>query len=150
MSSFDTNSGIQSTESYTPKRPDSPPAPMGKRLVAAIIDRIILVAIGFILNIFIRFDGNLLYPFGLTLLVDGIYAGYFYSKAGATPGKKAMGIVVISSAEQVNFFQGALRDTVGKWISGIILMIGYLMALFRADGRALHDLMFDTRVVEKD
>lgn len=150
MSTFNTDSDIHSTETYSLNPTREIPAPIGARFFAAVIDRIILVVIGFALNLLIRFDGSFALPVMTSLLVDGLYAGYFYSKDGATPGKKALDLKLVSSDRKISFFQGALRDTVGKWISGLILMIGYLMALFREDGRALHDLMFDTKVVKNE
>jgi uncharacterized RDD family membrane protein YckC len=141
------NTEIQSQETY-------PPAPIGPRIFALLIDRFVLFILGFMLAFLAAFLGfgsdGILVPASTSILIDGLYAGYFYSKEGATPGKKAMGLTLVTSTGNVTFFQGALRDTVGKWISGIILMIGFLMALFREDGRALHDLMFNTRVVSKD
>jgi uncharacterized RDD family membrane protein YckC len=35
-----------------------------------------------------------------------------------------------------------------KIVSGIILMIGYIMAGFDSEKRALHDMMCDTRVIK--
>lgn len=150
MNTIDTDSAIHSQEDFNPSPISEKPAPIGSRFFAAVIDRIILVIIGFLLNLLIRFDGGFALPIATSLLVDGIYAGYFYSKNGATPGKKAMGLKLVTSERKVNFIQGALRDTIGKWVSSIILMIGYIMALFREDGRALHDLMFDTKVVSTE
>lgn len=150
MSTFNSESGLEIREDYAIKPKSFPPAPIGARFFALVIDKIILICVSFILNLFIRFDGGLALPFATSLLLDGLYAGYFYSKDGATPGKKAMGLEVITSEGKLNFFQGALRDTVGKWISSIILMIGYIMAMFREDGRALHDLMLDTKVIKRD
>jgi len=150
MNNLDTDSALNTTESYVTHSDVIPPAPIGSRFLASFIDRLILFALGFFLNLLIRFDGSFALPIATSLLIDGIYAGYFYSKDGATPGKKAMGLKLVTSSGKINFFQGALRDTVGKWISGLILMIGYLMALFREDGRALHDLMFDTKVIKSE
>lgn len=70
---------------------------------------------------------------------------------GATLGKKAMGIKVISDkSENLSWGQVILRETLGKIISTIILYIGYLMAGFTARKQALHDMMASTVVVYKD
>ena len=37
--------------------------------------------------------------------------------------------------------------TLGYWISGFFLRLGYIWAAFDADGAAWHDKLFDTRVV---
>lgn len=154
MITFDTDSGIRSADDVPPIKPLIPPAPIGSRMLAALIDRIVLFILGFMLSFFASVMGfgsdGFIVPATTSLLIDGLYAGYFYSQDGATPGKKALGLRVVSSQDKMNFFQGALRDTVGKWVSGLLLMIGYIMILFREDGRGLHDLMFDTQVVKKD
>jgi len=46
----------------------------------------------------------------------------------------------------ISYGRAFLRETVGKFLSAIILMIGYLMADFRDDKRALHDLIASTQV----
>ena len=40
-------------------------------------------------------------------------------------------------------------ETVGKFLSALILMIGFIMAGFRQDKRALHDLLFRTQVLRR-
>ncbi len=57
--------------------------------------------------------------------------------------------VVQESGEALDFLKAGLRDSLGKYISGIIIGIGYLLALFRSDRCALHDLIFKTKVVKK-
>ena len=46
--------------------------------------------------------------------------------------------------------QTFLRENLGKFISGILFMIGYLMVGLRGDKKALHDLISDTVVVYAD
>ena len=58
--------------------------------------------------------------------------------------------VVKDSGDKLSFFEGAFRDTLGKIISSLIFGIGFLMAFFRQDAHALHDLIFNTKVIAKD
>lgn len=79
------------------------------------------------------------------------YFGYFYSTRGASPGKALMGLKVLNhgTGTYLTYGQAFLRETLGKFCSGIILGIGYFMVGFRADKRALHDLIANTEVVKQ-
>jgi uncharacterized RDD family membrane protein YckC len=76
------------------------------------------------------------------------YYGYYYPRMGATPGKRVMGLKVVDARTGAYPTAGnaIFRETVGKSVSSITLGIGFLMAAFRSDKRALHDLMAGTRV----
>lgn len=66
---------------------------------------------------------------------------------GQTLGKMAFHIRAVSrDGGPLSFGQAALRH-LGSWLSAVILGVGYLLAAFRADKRALHDLIAGTRVV---
>jgi uncharacterized RDD family membrane protein YckC len=82
----------------------------------------------------------------LTLL----YCSYFYQKSGATPGKALFKLKVLNESDEsfLTLRQVFTREVVGKTISFLILMIGYIMAGLRSDKRALHDLMAGSRVVQ--
>jgi len=79
-----------------------------------------------------------------------IYQVYFLTKKGATPGKMAVGLKVINAADGQNVSVG---KAVGRYfaylLSGMILYIGYIIAAFDSQKRALHDYICDTRVVYK-
>lgn len=81
----------------------------------------------------------------------GVFAGYFYSKKGATPGKLIFNLYVldVETGSYISFWKGFFRDSIGKSVSGFIFCIGYIMAAFRKDKAALHDLMLNTRVLKK-
>lgn len=77
------------------------------------------------------------------------YFGYFLSTKGATPGKLLLGLKVIrSDGSGITFGRGVARY-LAQIVSGIILAIGYIIAAFDAERRALHDHLCDTRVVYK-
>ncbi len=70
------------------------------------------------------------------------------SSKQATLGKMAVGVIV-TDVHGVKPTLGAvlLRNTVGRFCSNIIpFYIGYLLGLFRADRRCLHDLIGGTMV----
>ncbi len=142
------------------------PGPLGKRLVAAFVDGIILsivtmpvsFLVGFGIGFYTATSGSEPSPemAALTevasslasLIAAFFYYGWFYSKKGASPGKMMMKLRISNSdtGTNISYWRGGLRETVGKLLSAVLLMVGYLIAVFRQDKRALHDLMFNTQV----
>lgn len=87
--------------------------------------------------------------YAFSIFFPAIYSGYFLSRHGATPGKMACGVRVIrSEGDPLTFWRGFGR-TFAEMLSGLILAIGYIMAAFDGQKRALHDHICDTRVVYK-
>ena len=75
------------------------------------------------------------------------YEVYFLSANGATPGKMALGLRVIRADGGAISPMLALGRHFAMWISAFILMIGYIMAGFDPEKRALHDRICETRVI---
>ena len=77
------------------------------------------------------------------------YEAVFLRFQGATPGKMALGLKVVRS----NGASLGWGVSIGRYfmhvVSGIILLIGYIMAGFDDEKRALHDRVCDTRVIYK-
>lgn len=68
----------------------------------------------------------------------------------ATLGKRAVGIVVVDGKhERLSFTTASIRY-LGKIISSMTLLIGYIIAGFTAKKQALHDLVANTYVVYKN
>ena len=92
------------------------------------------------------------------LLISLIYAPPFMAKwDGATPGKRAVGIRVVTEAGVApTFWQAVLRESVIKtvlvsWIGGLFFLpwlLNYLWPLWDDQSRAGHDFMARTRVVK--
>jgi uncharacterized RDD family membrane protein YckC len=66
----------------------------------------------------------------------------------ATLGKRAVGIIVTDLNGQRISFPRALGRYFGKILSGIVLLIGYIMAAFTDRKQALHDLVASTLVIK--
>lgn len=101
-----------------------------------------------ILNFLSGTAGVILY---VTLfLFQFLYFGYFWSKSGQTLGMKMLNIKVIRRGEDENisFLRGALRGSVGYWISGFIFSLGFIWAAFDGNKEAWHDKIFDTWVIK--
>lgn len=76
------------------------------------------------------------------------YAGFESSSYQATPGKQAMGMFVTDTEGYTITFSRATGRFFGKLLSGLILLIGYLMAAFTERRQALHDLIAKTLVLK--
>ena len=86
---------------------------------------------------------------GLNLVIGLIYDLVFLGKFAATPGKMALGLKI----ERSDGSRLSLGRIAGRYfaqiLSGLLLCIGYLIAAFDDQKRALHDYICDTRVVKK-
>ncbi len=84
----------------------------------------------------------------LNFIIPAVYESWFVGKYAATPGKMACKIkVVMADGDQVSFAR-AIGRHFAKYISGLILGIGYIMAGFDDQKRSLHDRICDTRVIK--
>jgi uncharacterized RDD family membrane protein YckC len=83
----------------------------------------------------------------VSLVIPMLYEVIFVGLRGQTPGKMLLNLKVIRmDAGEVDYVKAFIR-WIGKLASGLILGIGYLMAAFTANKRALHDLIAGTRVI---
>lgn len=96
-------------------------------------------------------------PIGAQLLIQAISLamGWLYSalmESGpwqATLGKKALGLVVTDLEGGRISFAKATGRHFAKFISAIILLIGYMMAGFTQRKQGLHDMMAGTLVIRR-
>lgn len=72
---------------------------------------------------------------------------YFLGKFGATPGKMALGLVVVTPEGGKISYKRAFGRYFAEILSSICLGIGYLMVIFDDEKRAMHDRICSTRVV---
>ena len=87
------------------------------------------------------------YIVGVALAVT--YEGLFVYKLGATPGKMVLGLRVVRPDGGPVSLGRAVGRYFAKMLSAIILLIGFIMAGFDREKRALHDMLVDTRVIKK-
>jgi uncharacterized RDD family membrane protein YckC len=83
----------------------------------------------------------------LQLAIAVAYEAYFVSTRGGTLGKLALGLRIIRADGSPVPAGLAVGRYFAQWISAIILMIGYIMAAFDDQKRALHDRICETRVI---
>jgi len=131
--------------SYTPPQGASGPrANFGQRLVAVIIDTVI---IGVVAAIAFAISDVLGYIVYLVLALG--YYGYFEgSPSGQTVGKKALSIRVVdfNTGGPIGFGRGFLR-WIGKLVSGIPCYLGYLWMLWDKEKQTWHDKIATSVVV---
>lgn len=76
------------------------------------------------------------------------YESLFVYKLGATPGKIIFGLRVVRPDGGPISLGRSVGRYFAKMLSGIVLAIGYIMAAFDVENRALHDMLVDTRVIK--
>jgi uncharacterized RDD family membrane protein YckC len=124
------------------------------RFVAKFVDGIIMNIVGRIIGLAVGVSGQgstsaIFSAMGLSLVLNAIYIIYFTGKFGATPGKMACKLEVIRADGETMTFGRATGRYFAELLSSITLLIGYIMAAFDEEKRALHDRICDTRVVRK-
>lgn len=150
---------------YVPPEPPGPApgvwfAPHGDRLVAYILDSLILVAIvfvGLLVLVPIGFAGGrgtggaaFLVFFVLLLLVFIGYFPFFWARGGQTPGMKPFRLYVVRDSDggPIGGGQAFLR-LLGYWVNGIAFYIGFIWVFVDARRRGWHDLIAGTLVVKR-
>ena len=129
------------------------------RFVAFFIDGIIISMaadnLGVVLEGFYRAAGGTSEGAGDLGFFLGLILGWLYyaimesSAKQATLGKIAMGLVVTDKRDNRLTFGRATARYFAKWLSGIILMIGYIIAAFTEKKEALHDMIAGTIVYQR-
>jgi len=76
------------------------------------------------------------------------YEAFFIAKLGATPGKMVIGVKVLRPDGSPVSLGRAYGRYFAKFVSALTLFIGFIMAGFDSQKRALHDMICDTRVVK--
>jgi uncharacterized RDD family membrane protein YckC len=135
-------------------------ASIGNRIIAAILDGIILIFINFIVGMVLTITINQSSSTSdeslnslnnlINILISYGYIAYLMSsESQATLGQMAMGIKVTDeNGNRITFVAATIRYFMSL-VSGIILAIGYLMALFNDKKQTLHDLVAKTVVLKK-
>ncbi len=164
------------TTTAAPSTTSASYAGFGARLVAYIIDAIVVGCVYWVLALILAAIGMGAAaaaggPEGIAVgdeaAIGAIFAGmglmillitvayWLYgaimesSGSQGTLGKMAMGIKVTDlNGGRISFGRALLRQF-GKYISGSIMMIGYLMVAFTEKKQGLHDMIASTFVVKK-
>lgn len=130
------------------------------RFAAKVVDGLILgvILIAPMVFIVIRNAGGratgtfdpamLLFQLGYSI-VGMAYSIFFVGKYGATPGKMVCNLKIVTADGGKVGYGRATGRFFAEILSGIICYIGYIMAGFDGQKRALHDHLCSTRVIHK-
>jgi uncharacterized RDD family membrane protein YckC len=124
--------------------PSGPRASFGRRLVAAIIDGILLGVVG---GIFYAISTTLGYI--VQILATVAYLTYLEgSPSGQTVGKKAMGIRVVDfrTGGPIGYGRAFIR-WIGRYVSAIACLLGYFWMLWDKEKQTWHDKFANDVVV---
>jgi uncharacterized RDD family membrane protein YckC len=134
-------------------------APFSLRCGALLVDYTLAVAIIAFTTLLARTVGGSVRWTGEAMLAVGYIASLVALLlnflvlpvfTGATVGKWATGLRIERlSGERLGFGHATLRHTVGYLVSLLTLGLGFLLAVFDAEGRALHDRIAGTVVVRE-
>jgi uncharacterized RDD family membrane protein YckC len=132
-------------------------ANIGARFVGMLLDSLIIIVPILVIGFLIGFWGGLLDEDDqvtvakaqlVGLLLGILYEAVFLSSPWqATPGKRLLSIKVVDQKGQPISFWRAFGRGSAKVLSSLFL-IGYIVAFFTENKRALHDLMAGTIVIE--
>lgn len=128
------------------------------RLLATVIDGIIILAVAFILNLLFQMvtgqpsDNKESSIFNLlATLITVAYEITFLTLYGATLGKMVLHLKVVNTNYQkLSFIQILKRETIGKILSGLAFNLGYLWVLVDEKKQAWHDKIAKTYVVHTE
>lgn len=87
----------------------------------------------------------------IVLIANILYYGITYKHLGTSIGKGLFRIQVRDpkTGLYIGYGQSFLREVIGKFLSVLFVLSGFLMALFRKDRHTLHDLLFSTSVIKR-
>ena len=90
-------------------------------------------------------------PVGLfALLISPVYGVLFIGLKGQTPGKMVLRITVLNADGNVpGIGRAILREIIGKFVSAIVLLLGYIWIGLDPRKRGWHDYIGGTYVLRK-
>ena len=122
----------------------------GAKFVDGIILNVVGRLVGMVIGLALQGSESAVYlAAGVGLILNAAYVIFFTGKYGATPGKMACKIEVIRADGSPMTYGRATGRYFAEILSSLTLLIGYIMAAFDDEKRALHDRVCDTRVVRK-
>ena len=160
----------QSPESQAGPAPGVEFAPHGGRLVAYILDGII---IGIVVSVIVfigaavlfagaTMDGNRIVSvstgaaivatiiFVIAGLIGLLYFPFFWARGGQTPGMRPFGLRVVRDSDGGSIGWGtAILRLIGLWIAGAVFYLGYIWIFVDKRRRGWQDLIAGTIVVKQ-
>jgi len=123
-----------------------------ERFVAVLIDGVLVGIVSAVVNRVFGTMGDSGKTLGslITMALSISYYVYFISQRGQTLGKKAMNLRVQneSTGQNLDVVSAILREVVGKFLSGIVLFLGYFWMLWDDKKQTWHDKIAKSIVVK--
>lgn len=122
------------------------------RLPALLIDLVIVLVICIPILYIMYYPGNIERTTSNIIfgLVDLVYSVFFVSIYGATPGKMLLKMKIVDKSYiKPRLWQILLRESLGKYASGLLLPISGLLVIFHKQKRSIHDFIAGTFVIYK-
>lgn len=96
--------------------------------------------------------GNVLFSYTLKDIIlyvfEALYFILFTYYTETTPGKRLLNLYVkAADGKKLTLTDVMYRETIGRFLCGATVLIGYIMAGVDKEKRGLHDMLCDTRVV---
>lgn len=90
-------------------------------------------------------------PLELTVLISFlVYSSLLIGWKGRTIGKALCGLTIYSSKDKaIGYLRACLRETIGKFTSGVFLFSGFIWVAFSRKKRAWHDFITGTKVLQE-
>lgn len=120
--------------------------------IGLLIVRLAWIGIGALISGTIL-DGNVLFHYSLKDIVLYIFKVMYFILltwcTGTTIGKRLMNLRVVPAdrSKKLSFVDVLYRETVGRFLCGISVWIGYIIIGIDKEKRGFHDMLCDTRVV---
>lgn len=132
-------------------------AGVGRRWVAAMVDSLIIIVVNwlvsFMVGLVLIFAGQEIAVWNsvigiFTVIVNYLYYIWMIGKWGQTLGKKLLKIKVVDIYGKAPGYKRAfIREVVGKFVSAIVLLLGYFWAIWDKKKQTWHDKLAQTAVV---
>ena len=128
-------------------------ASAGQRLGAWLVDRVITLvfglALGFILGVAGTADDALDVVAGIVAIGYWIVVLVLVATRGQSPGKMAIGIKIVKmDGTPIGFGTTLFREVLGKFVSALIIWLGFIWILFDGQRQGWHDKIASTYVVK--
>lgn len=129
-----------------------------RRVAAYLLDSLLLMVIGFVAGVLlgllefaVAHAASRASGYVVGVVVAWLYFALFESsRQQATPGKLALGLRVTDARGARIGFGRASGRYFGKYVSALILFVGFMMAGWTRRKQALHDMMAGCCVVRRD
>lgn len=134
------------------ERAGARPAGVRRRAVALLVDGLVvwaLLKVGDVVATGLgRFElAAQAFTYAYAAVAPAAYFTLSHGTGGRTLGKRAVGVRVVTEAGGPAGYPQALARYLAWWLSLLPLGMGFVVAAFRVDRRAVHDLVAGTRVV---